>query len=208
VPYTQSWKAYHPIVAVTLKEENKLLLLNAMGEDKKGKMSSITARVLAHGGSLEDSKMSRMEGEFGVLLKIRIPEANSGSLVAELSEHEGLQVKSKWVQGTGVPMPVTTIELRSVDRPGLVNDINQYFFSCGCVIENLNLINAGIVEEGKEISDIYIAMKLPDTWNTTSHISFNKDLKTMGVKVSQFYTSVMVGNGVMRLDHADMATDK
>jgi glycine cleavage system regulatory protein len=74
-------------------EENKLLLLNAMGEDKKGKMSSITARVLAHGGSLEDSKMSRMEGEFGVLLKIRIPEANSRSLVAELSEHEGLQVK-------------------------------------------------------------------------------------------------------------------
>jgi len=203
--YMQSWKPYHRVAHASAVEgaEDKLLLLNAVGDDKEGKMSSITARVLAHGGSLEDSKMSRMDGEFGLLLKIRIPEPNSTSLVAELGEQEGLQVRSRWVAGTGIREPVTTIELRSVDRPGLVNDINQYFLSSGCVIQTLSAIS-GAAEQGKEMFDVHIAMRLPERWNSHSHIAFSKDLQTMGIKVNQFYTSVMVGNGIMRLDHADL----
>ena len=63
-----------------------------MGEDREGKMSSISSRVVANGGFLEDSKMTRMRGEIGIILLVRIDEQSSAKLVTELTEEEDLQV--------------------------------------------------------------------------------------------------------------------
>eukprot|EP00959_Pyramimonas_sp_CCMP1952_P269366 5631098-Pyramimonas_sp.AAC.1 len=64
-----------------------------MGEDREGKMSSISARVVANGGSLEDSRMTRLRGEIGLILVVRINDQSSGNLVDELTGEEGLQVR-------------------------------------------------------------------------------------------------------------------
>ena len=70
------------------------MVLTAMGEDRMGKLTSITERILSHGGSLERSKISRLEGELAMILEIAITEEKGAQLLAALKQEENLQVET------------------------------------------------------------------------------------------------------------------
>eukprot|EP00976_Prorocentrum_cordatum_P079393 1183528-Prorocentrum_minimum.AAC.2 len=72
----------------------RVLVITAMGADKKGKLTAVTDRVAAAGGNLESTKIARMNDEIAMILHVSITEAKSAGLVGVLTKEEQLQPPS------------------------------------------------------------------------------------------------------------------
>jgi glycine cleavage system transcriptional repressor len=107
--------------------------VTALGKDRPGIVAGVTKILYQLGCNLEDSAMTRLEGEFAVMLIFSAPakmnEERLGRAFAML-EHHGLGVHLKRLSASEAKAPkrrgmVFQISVYGADRPGIVYRISE-----------------------------------------------------------------------------------
>ena len=68
------------------------LVITIIGPDRRGLVAKITDVILAQNANIEESKMSRLGGEFAVLMLLSVSEGSKGELLAGLEKLNGQDV--------------------------------------------------------------------------------------------------------------------
>jgi len=118
------------------------LVISALGEDQTGIVNALSKTVLECECNIDDSRMSVLGGEFAIMLLISGSEENILRLeeqTPELQNKLGLTIICKRTQerikSSGcVAYQATAV---SIDHPGIVQQIADYFASRNINIENL-----------------------------------------------------------------------
>ena len=116
------------------------IILTAIGDDRPGLVSALSAPVKAHGASWNRSEMSRLAGKFAGIVLVTVPDERLEALTADLTalEAQGLQVT---VERTDEPLARDTVrlhlELLGADHPGIVAEVSAALAAHGVSIEEL-----------------------------------------------------------------------
>jgi glycine cleavage system regulatory protein len=121
------------------------LVLTAIGDDRPGLVSALSARLTAHGASWERSQMSRLAGKFAGIVEVCVPADNVPALVTDLDNlaAEGLQVTVGHTPAGATPSTDAdvahrwTLDVVGADRPGIVDQISSLLSERGISIEDL-----------------------------------------------------------------------
>lgn len=117
------------------------LVLTVIGPDRTGLVESLAAQIAAVGGNWEESRMSRLAGQFAGILLVTVDTARTDELVAGLRalDKAGLDVA---VRPTTAPTrgPAGSraqLVLTGQDRPGIVRDVSRVIAERGLNVEEL-----------------------------------------------------------------------
>jgi glycine cleavage system regulatory protein len=116
-------------------------ILTAIGDDRPGLVSALSAPISAHGGSWERSQMSRLEGKFAGIVLVSVATANLDALAADLKalSAQGLAVT---IERTDEAAPRESqrlqLELLGADHPGIVAEISAALADRDVSIEELS----------------------------------------------------------------------
>ncbi|BBI98822.1 glycine cleavage system transcriptional regulator [Ferrigenium kumadai] len=122
--------------------ENNYLVITASGEDKIGLVERLSGRISDSGCNIEESRMSVLGGQFALIMLVSGPwhalsklETQMTSLGAQL----GLTIiheRTRKRERTKPAVPYS-VELVTVDRPGIVRSLSAFFSRSGINIEEL-----------------------------------------------------------------------
>lgn len=113
----------------------KLVALSAIGKDQPGIVASLTKVLFEKGCNLEDSSMTRLQGDFAILLLIALPAGLSTSelerALSETIRNRGLTLALRELgpgevpSGSPTPSLPYTLVVYGVDHPGIVYRVAQ-----------------------------------------------------------------------------------
>jgi glycine cleavage system transcriptional repressor len=120
------------------------IVLTLSGADRVGIVEEITELLLKLGGNIETSRMSRLGGEFAILMLVSLPSGQSASLDKAISELPGRGYKV-----TITPTESTyaeahagwqsyQIEVKGADHEGIIHEIAQTLSRSGISIEAMD----------------------------------------------------------------------
>jgi glycine cleavage system transcriptional repressor len=117
-------------------------ILTLTGPDRVGIVGEVTGLLLERGGNVETSRMSRLGGEFAVLMLVTIPETHFERLA---SAFDGLKARGYRVSATQAGRPegdghagwlAYRVEVRGADHEGIIHEVARYLSSKGISIES------------------------------------------------------------------------
>lgn len=122
----------------------KNIVLTLTGTDRVGIVDSVTETLVKVDGNVETSRMSRLGGEFAMLMLVSIEENQLGNLeqgVSSLRE-QGFQVATKQTelnieQKYAGWLPYQ-IEVHGADQEGIVHKVAHYLTQRGINIESMD----------------------------------------------------------------------
>lgn len=115
-------------------------ILTAVGDDRPGLVSALSAPISAHGASWMRSQMSRLAGKFAGIVLVSVADERLDALVVELRalEAQGLHVT---VERTDEPARRASVrlhlELLGADHPGIVAEVSAALAAREVSIEEL-----------------------------------------------------------------------
>jgi glycine cleavage system transcriptional repressor len=123
---------------------NRHIVLTAIGQDRPGLVEEVSEFVLAHGGSIEDSRMANLQGQFAIMVLIGAAQeaidrirADLDALTSQTRVHA--QVTEAVTAGVRVasrlPFRLTG---RALDQPGLVHVVANLLRSLNVNIESMD----------------------------------------------------------------------
>jgi len=116
------------------------IVVTAAGPDKVGIMSKITGVVTSHQGNVESGRMTRLGGEFCVMMLVQVPDGKLTPLDDALKRIEGLTISTHKTTPTP-PKPEKTrqrlVKLTGADSIGILNSICQYFEQNSINVEDM-----------------------------------------------------------------------
>ena len=116
-------------------------ILTAIGDDRPGLVSALSAPINDHGASWERSEMARLAGKFAGIVVVSVADARVDALVAALTalSAQGLQVA---VERTDEVVERVSqrlhLELLGADHPGIVAEISASLAERDVSIEELS----------------------------------------------------------------------
>lgn len=117
--------------------------LTAIGDDRPGMVAALTEALVGLDANLDDTAMSRLAGQFAMMLVVALPEGvDAGALgvaLAPTAQRLGVVVNVRPVgdgdgDDTGDPYRLTVY---GADRPGIVHRISTVLASAGVNIVDL-----------------------------------------------------------------------
>jgi glycine cleavage system transcriptional repressor len=118
-------------------------VLTAIGSDRPGLVEEVAEFVFTRGGSIEDSRMANLRGQFAIVMLV----AGSGESLArlegdlaQLAATEGIRVELTPAAPNeleAVPRLPYRLTGRALDQPGLVHQLANLLRSFGVNIESL-----------------------------------------------------------------------
>jgi glycine cleavage system transcriptional repressor len=126
---------------------SKNIVLTLTGRDKIGIVDSVTSVIAKRDGNVEASRMTRLGGEFAMLMLIALPDKEFANLDQDFQplRGEGYQVTllqteddSKKYAGW---LPYE-IEVTGADHEGIIHDISHHLATQGINIENMDTSSA------------------------------------------------------------------
>lgn len=115
-------------------------ILTAIGDDRPGLVSALSAPVNAHGASWKRSQMSRLAGKFAGIVLVEVADDRLDALTRDLAAlaAQGLQVT---VERTDEPVERASLwlhlELLGADHPGIVAEVSAALAAQDVSIEEL-----------------------------------------------------------------------
>jgi glycine cleavage system regulatory protein len=116
------------------------IILTAIGDDRPGLVSVLSAPVNAHGASWQRSQMSRLAGKFAGIVLVSVPDDRLDALATDLAalEAQGLQVS---IERSDEPVAHETVRLHldllGADHPGIVAEVSAVLAGRDVSIEEL-----------------------------------------------------------------------
>ncbi|MFP5252745.1 MAG: glycine cleavage system protein R [Actinomycetes bacterium] len=115
-------------------------ILTAIGDDRPGLVSALSAPINEHGASWMRSQMSRLAGKFAGIVLVSLPDARLDSLTADLRalSAQGLDVTiERTDEPAGHPSVQLHLELLGADHPGIVAEVSAALAEREVSIEEL-----------------------------------------------------------------------
>lgn len=120
----------------------------AFGPDRPGMIAAITGVLMGHGGNLEDTSMTVLQGNFAMMLVVSVPEGESSSSLEAALSHEvaplGLTVMVRPLDDVAtvggevmVEESNWSVSVRGADRPGIVHRVTRLLADHGANIVDL-----------------------------------------------------------------------
>jgi len=118
------------------------LIISAMGTDRPGLVNDLSKFILEANGNIDESRMTVLAGEFAIILQISGNHEALLKLEQQLPDKLpaiGLQHISKLSQidPTGQCLQPYHIHVLSIDHPGIVNQLADFFSAKNINIQNL-----------------------------------------------------------------------
>ncbi len=111
----------------------KLVVLTAVGADRPGLVSALSALIHDHGANIEDSRMAVLGGEFAIVLLFSAsPEAAAKLSAAKvkLGEQLGLTLFCRETQANEPKQRLAyRLQVTGLDHPGIVQRVSQVLSS-------------------------------------------------------------------------------
>jgi len=122
---------------------NQHVVLTAVGADRPGLVEEVSEFVLARGGSIEDSRMANLQGQFAIMVLIGAQQeaidrlrADLDALTAQTRTHAQLTVAVSAAVGAAPRLPFR-LTGRALDQPGLVHVVANLLRSLNVNIESM-----------------------------------------------------------------------
>jgi len=121
---------------------NKSLVISALGNDKPGIVNELSKTILNQGGSISESRMTVLGGEFAMMLLVEGSQNCIDDIISKLEETGeklNLTLIAKETQNPEsdkkrLPYQVTVV---SMDHPGIVHNISDFLSSRNLNIEEI-----------------------------------------------------------------------
>jgi glycine cleavage system transcriptional repressor len=148
----------------------KFFLLSAFGKDRPGMVAAVTKALFDLGGNIEDASMTRLGGEFSIMLIVSAPasvtEAKVQKALTPAAKKLGLQIAARPIQpGAARPAkreePRYMISVYGTDRSGIVHEVTQALAERKVSITDLN--TKAIHRGGKPIYVMLLEVQVPPT---------------------------------------------
>lgn len=117
------------------------LVITAMGEDRPGLVKELSNRLAQYSLNIEDSRMSVLGGEFAIMLLVSGASDAIEKFCQSVSELEKilnmkLLVKKTQKKQEKISLIPYSVEVVSIDHPGIVEDIANFFSE-----RNINIVD-------------------------------------------------------------------
>jgi len=142
------------------------LVITALGEDKPGIIDKLTETVMECNCNVIDSRMSVLGGEFAVMLMVSGKWNQLAKLEDTLNAANdplGLVITCKRTESskpTTDLMPYS-IEVISIDQPGIVHELARFFSSRNINIHELNTTQYAAAHTGTPMFALQLTANIP-----------------------------------------------
>ena len=142
------------------------LILTLVGPDRPGLVREISERVLAHGGSWLESRMTRLAGQFAGIVRVELANEAVGALTGALHELEpdGYRLVVHGATGEPSDRAQRSLQLDVIgqDRPGIVRAITHILAAQNINIEELttNVVSGSF--SGEMLFQAEARLRVPD----------------------------------------------
>lgn len=103
------------------------LIISAIGRDRPGIVSELTEIITKHGGNIEESRMTRLESDFTIIMLVKVDPKWEESLVVVLQGIKDLIITTKSTEfNTVISSENYQISLNGADNEGIVNVLSKY----------------------------------------------------------------------------------
>ena len=146
-------------------------IITAIGDDRPGLVSALSAPISAHGGSWLRSQMSRLAGKFAGIVLVSVADERLDALAAELRalEAQGLHVT---LERTDEPGPRESqrlhLELLGADHPGIVAEVSAALAARDVSIEELTTDVRDAPMSGGTLFEADAVLTAPSSTSTES----------------------------------------
>lgn len=142
------------------------LVISALGKDHPGIVSELSQAILDCGASINDSRMARLGGEFAVIMLLSgnwNAIAKIETLLPRLAENLDLTVQSKRTNQRTAPSNLIPygVEVVSMDHPGIVHDVADFFAKRGINIEDLYTSTYVAPHTGTPMFSLHMTVGVP-----------------------------------------------
>ena len=147
-------------------------MISALGQDRAGLISELSQTVLNTGCNIEDSRMSILGGEFAIIMLASGAWNNIAKLedsLAVTGEKLGLLISCRRTQPRKLShdeIPYT-IEVVSLDHPGIVQQIAGFFSKRNINIHDMYTGSHRAAHTGSPMFTLSMTVEIP----ATTHIS-------------------------------------
>ena len=142
------------------------LVITALGQDKPGIVDKLTENVLDCNCNIVDSRMSVLGGEFAVMLMVSGKWNQLTKLEDALSaagETLGLAITCKRTEPnkTTTNLMPYSVEVVSIDQPGIVHELAHFFSSRKINIQELNTTQYSAAHTGTPMFAVHLTANIP-----------------------------------------------
>ena len=143
----------------------KYVVITAVGNDRTGIVKELSDEVLKDGGNIEDSRMARLGGAFALIMLVAGEEKAIETLLSQTPRMEqdlGLTIVIKQTD----PGPQQTnlipyrVDIVSMDHPGIVHDVAEYFARKGINIEEMSTATYAAAHTGTPIFSMHLTIEI------------------------------------------------
>lgn len=150
----------------------QLLVLSAVGSDRKGVVRDLTRIVLDCGGNILESRMTALAAEFAVLMLISGKWHTLTRLEKELdrlaeASKLNIQLKRTEPRGTRDNLLPYAVDVVCLDQPGIVHNLAGFFAARDIEIAELNTRSYAAAHTGAPMFSVQMTVNIP----ATVHIS-------------------------------------
>lgn len=145
---------------------NTYLVISALGNDRPGIVDELSKIIADHDCNIEDSRMSVLGGEFAVMLLV----SGNWNTIAKLEGHLptleqklGMTIICKNTERRKQSKNIVPYlaEVISMDHPGIVNNLANFFSTRNINIEELITSNYAAAHTGTPMFSVHIEIGVP-----------------------------------------------
>lgn len=135
-------------------------------KDQPGIVKALSKKILDEGCNITDSRMTVLGGEFAILLLIEGPWntlAKLESAVPDLQNDLGLTIICKRTEGRARSNNLLPymVEVVSMDHPGIVNQLAEFFSERNINIEDMVTANYSAAHTGTPMFSVHLSVGIP-----------------------------------------------
>ena len=142
------------------------LVISAIGEDKPGIVNALSEKILENGCNIIDSRMTVLGGEFAIMMMV----SGSWNTIAKLES--ALPTLEKQLKLTIIAKQTESrdtlskklpymVEVVSMDHPGIVNNVADFFSSRNINIEDLSTGSYAAAHTGTHMFTMQMVISIP-----------------------------------------------
>ena len=139
------------------------VVITAVGDDRTGIVNELSDEILKDGGNIEDSRMAVLGGAFTIIMLVAGESDAIDKLIARvpaMEESLGMTIvvrKTKPRQMESSLLPYR-VEVVSMDHPGIVHDVADFFADRGINIEDVSTTTHAAAHTGTPVFSMHLTI--------------------------------------------------
>lgn len=145
---------------------NKNLVISALGNDKPGIVNELSRTILTQGGSISESRMTVLGGEFAMMLLVTGTQESIDNILSKLEE-TGEKLNLTLIAKDTQPREQNQkrlpyqVKVVSMDHPGIVHNISDFLSSHDLNIEEVETKTYPAAHTGTPMFSLDMTISIP-----------------------------------------------